>query len=1257
MSNPARQPDGDVAAGRPREDSRAAVRRRISRFEAGDQAAVLEPDGLAAARRLAALIGDGDPALPDLAAFHYCRFLAVPEDEEGPEFLAACRYYARAYPGAPRSGPPDLRPVLMALAGDPAAGAGPDAPRLLSNAGVKLLAITEMTGDLAGAEAACTCLRAAVAAAGNDDPSRPDYLINLAMALMSRFEELGERDDIDGAVAAAAEAVTLAGSEAGDLALFCSGLAAALTSRAAAFGDEADLRQAIEAGRRATAATHRDHPRYAGRTENLAAALLERCQRTGNLADIEAARAAAADAVAATAPDDPAIATRLDKVATALAIRWEAAGDPGDLDQAVVLHRHAIAAMSPERPDLSIMLLNLAGVLSQRFEHGERGADLDAAIEAGQAALARLPEGHPARPAALHNLATCLVYRAELNDGAPDLEAAVAAGSAALGLLPRGHAERPAAASGLGTALLARYEHSGDPVDLDRAADLLADVLRTAPAGPPEHAGWLINYGNVRLHQFRRSLALEDADDAIRLYGSALAATPPASSERAARLENLAVGWRLRAEHTGQPEDLDQAVAAAENLLARLGDDHPRRGAALASLANVFLLRLERTGLTADADRAVAAAAQAASLPAVRPDLVARALRDVGLANALVERAQHTGSSADSEQAIELIRAALAVIPPDHASYPGRLINLAYVLLEQADRLDPSYPGDEGPLPLLDEAVSASAAGTRLMPPGDEDFWMAAAAHGNALLARYQHARDPADLGASIEAYEVALRALPDGHPDRAGQLANLGGARHLRFQAEGGVADLNAAIDQLRMAVRGSDPAHPDTAKRQLGLGQALASIPGPVGSRDVLAEAVGNLSGAAGNAAALPAARITAAQTWGRMAAQAGDWGSAVAGYATAVALLPVAAWHGLSRDDREHRLSAWPGVARDAAACALQAGQGELAVELLEQGRSVLWSQALGTRTDLTRLAASHPELAERLAQARRVLEQVGQGPPLGAQLPDADLGLAASPLVRARLAGERRMRAAREWDDVVATVRTLPGFADFQQPVEFAQLRRAASEGPVVIVNASRIRCDALIITLAGVQVVPLERVTWDEVLEHGDAYLHAIQRLSGYGDQDPDREEAIARLTAIVTTLRWLWDTIAEPVLATLGHEREPAYARWPRVWWSATGPLSMLPLHAAGHDRPEPDGSWASVLDRVVSSYTPTLGALIRARERPVAAAAAGRRLLVVTMPAAPADSGLRPCPVPVRRPTGWPPALPAPARAATAPRWPRRSG
>jgi CHAT domain-containing protein len=51
----------------------------------------------------------------------------------------------------------------------------------------------------------------------------------------------------------------------------------------------------------------------------------------------------------------------------------------------------------------------------------------------------------------------------------------------------------------------------------------------------------------------------------------------------------------------------------------------------------------------------------------------------------------------------------------------------------------------------------------------------------------------------------------------------------------------------------------------------------------------------------------------------------------------------------------------------------------------------------------------------------------------------------------------------------------------------------------------------------------------------------------------------------------------------------------PRIWWCATGPLTFLPIHAAGiYGKSEPGHN---ISDYVVSSYTPTLNAIINATQ------------------------------------------------------------
>lgn len=70
------------------------------------------------------------------------------------------------------------------------------------------------------------------------------------------------------------------------------------------------------------------------------------------------------------------------------------------------------------------------------------------------------------------------------------------------------------------------------------------------------------------------------------------------------------------------------------------------------------------------------------------------------------------------------------------------------------------------------------------------------------------------------------------------------------------------------------------------------------------------------------------------------------------------------GITRRSREDLLTRNRLIASEAAACALSAGYQGVAVELLEQGRAVLWSQILESAPEPT-LAKARPDLAERLA----------------------------------------------------------------------------------------------------------------------------------------------------------------------------------------------------------------------------------------------------------------------------------------------------
>ena len=246
----------------------------------------------------------------------------------------------------------------------------------------------------------------------------------------------------------------------------------------------------------------------------------------------------------------------------------------------------------------------------------------------------------------------------------------------------------------------------------------------------------------------------------------------------------------------------------------------------------------------------------------------------------------------------------------------------------------------------------------------------------------------------------------------------------------------------------------------------------------------------------------------------------------------------------------------------------------MRLLEQGRGVLLGQALDTRTDLAAVREFAPGDAERFTTLCRALDE--------------------APARRAD-----RTALAAELDAVVARIRTHGDLAGFLAPPDDATLRAAAAGGPVVLVNTSVLGSHGFVVSAGGVDAVELPD------LEPGLAGVQ-VARFRAALDEAltvlPGTSRRTAAEDALHGVLEWLWDAVAGPVLA-----RCPA----PRIWWSATGLLALLPLHAAGHHR---DGSGRTVLDQAVCSTTPTLRALAHARRpQPPGGPDAGSWLVVET--------------------------------------------
>jgi CHAT domain-containing protein len=278
-------------------------------------------------------------------------------------------------------------------------------------------------------------------------------------------------------------------------------------------------------------------------------------------------------------------------------------------------------------------------------------------------------------------------------------------------------------------------------------------------------------------------------------------------------------------------------------------------------------------------------------------------------------------------------------------------------------------------------------------------------------------------------------------------------------------------------------------------------------------------------------------------------------------------------VSRRSQESTLTRFSGLASLGAACDLRTDRPMMALRTLELGRGVMMSQDINLYGEVQALRHSAPELSQRLAEQLKRRDE-------SAALLDSRPFVGANGFPRGGRTGDIRRIAARNLQMLIGEVRQVPGHEQFMMAPTDEDLLAASADGPIVVINVSPLRSDALVVQPSGVTLVPLPAVT------PGGRQTH--ERVHGGRSVS-----ASARRRSDARRLAWLWDHLAEPVLETAAPPEGDG--PMPRLWWCPTGSLSFLPLHAAGHHR---QGDRRTVLARVVSSYTPTIMALQQVRTR-----------------------------------------------------------
>ena len=791
--------------------------------------------------------------------------------------------------------------------------------------------------------------------------------------------------------------------------------------------------------------------------------------------------------------------------AESLFAKFEQGGGTRCIDDAIDLDHQALELCPSGHPMRLASLIVLAIHLSERYNRTGEMKDLEEAIVLDREALSHCPQGHPDQSTSLNNLANRLSTRYNQLGAAQDLDEAIVLGREALKLRPQGHPDRSMSLSNLGVHLSTRYDQLGAMQDLDEAIVLGREALNLYPQGHPHRSFFLSNLAARLSTRFEQLGEMQDLNETIVLGREALMLRPQGHPHRSSSLNNLAVYLSTQYNRLGAMQDLDEAIVISREALNLHPRGHPHRSSSLSNLARHLSARYKQLEAKQDLDEAIVLQRGALDLrPQGHPD---RWSSLDNLANCLSDQYKQLGTMQHLDEAIVLGREALILCPQGHPNRSMSLINLGVHLSTRYNQL--------GAIQDLDEAIIISREALNICP---QEYSNRSPSLNNLALylsKRYNQLGAIQDLDEAIILGREALNLYPQGHPRRSTSLDNLVGYLYSRF----------AGSEQL------------EDQEELFSLYAQLAHTSQTVSSDD-----------------------LSATRSWVRVAEDF-QHPTLLLAYETSLrllvqhlAILPSLPQHLVIVKNLMSSLAV------DAFSACLRRRALARAVELLEQGRGVFWSQLTRLHSPLDDVIASSPE---------------------GKTLADEFTRLAA--LVRNTVNSssadqhERLCHLNLEMQKVVNNIRELPGLSRFLLPSLFPDLQRAASGGPVVIVSASKYSCDALVVWGDRDPVhIPLQ-ITHEQVRDLSTE-LHTLTLRA-------TRADATRELASF---LRKLWDEIVSPIADYL----QNTHPLQSRIWWCPTAEFSSLPLHAAGPYRK----GQRNFPNLYLSSYTPTLSALVRAR-------------------------------------------------------------
>jgi tetratricopeptide (TPR) repeat protein len=704
---------------------------------------------------------------------------------------------------------------------------------------------------------------------------------------------------------------------------------------------------------------------------------------------------------------------------------------------------------------------------------------------------------------------------------ASTLEEAIEKYEQLLALRPPGHAQRRQTVSDLGNALwLFCYYHSLHKARADYCIAMLREALHLCPPGH------LLR--DEALHHLARALfsitfdILGDQDalaESIVLNRAALTLRPPGHSSRDKSLANLAAALSRKFHNSGDFNLLEEAVRMQREFLRLSPLGHPRRDIALNNLSGTLMISFEQQGSFEAVTEAIALDREALDLRPVGHPLRFTSLSN--LAESLKQRFLYQGFSVCLAEAIDLYREILHAMPEDHPRRGNMMNNYGETLLLAFQ--------EHGDSCLLSEAIVVLRETLTLLPEGVYLHDMAIHNLAGALLASSEQCGDLSLLPEAATLHQKALNLRPPGHLRRIESLDGLADL-YCRIKPVFWKEAHSLYCEALRICPQG----YPVRAQLLSGMARCFldAGSPffDPVQGISHLSEAYADnfthitrrLRAAANDMRNVEASYVSVTRHMDEAARSQYDT-VILKLYSQIISILPLAANFGIDHKARLRAVAGTDRIARNAASRAMLVSRVSMAVEILEEGRGVFWTQTLHLRTTAFERVPTHDreELQRLLLLLDGAVHEASTSDPSAAQR-ERELG--------------RRRHLNEQAQSLIAKIRGYPGLNRFLLPSAFDAVFASLPDGFVVIVNSADLAQHTLLLHrpsgLATSVGLEFPHTGFDS------ASLKAKLPRDGASTFDVGSPRAM-RLSSGETdsldyVLRILWTSIVWPVINRLG---------------------------------------------------------------------------------------------------------------------------